>query len=100
MDAGLNEELLNSHEAAYESFTTRGWHPRSAVLPQRVMINRLEDIGVRTDEVEHVILTHMHADHTGSLRLFRHARISVQPEEYQHAFSGNTSAAWIESDYN
>jgi N-acyl homoserine lactone hydrolase len=41
----------------------------------------------------------MHADHTGNLRLFRHARISVQPLEYEYAFSGNISAAWIESDY-
>jgi N-acyl homoserine lactone hydrolase len=100
VDAGVNDELVNDPELCYQNFTARGWHPPPVVLPQHVMLAQLEEIGVRPQDVEHVIITHLHADHTGNLRHFRHARISIQPLEYEHGFSDSTSAAWIKSDYS
>lgn len=100
IDTGINSDLTNDPDLAYEYFTAHGWHPVPVVLPQHELLAQFEQIGVRPEEVNHVIMTHMHADHTGNLKLFRHARISIQRLEYEHAFSDNTSPAWFKTDYN
>ena len=81
-------------------FTARGWHPPPVVYPCHELLSQFEEIGVRPRDVEHVILTHMHADHTGNVRLFRHARISVQRQEHVFAFGDNLPTAWFATDYN
>src|SRR5882724_10638693 len=35
----------------------------------------LARVGVRPDDVQHLLLTHFHADHIGGLAEFRHARV-------------------------
>lgn len=100
VDTGVNSELINDPELCYQYFTSKGWHPAPVVLPQHEILAQFEQIGVRAQDVEHVILTHTHADHTGNLKLFRHAQISIQRLEYEHAFSGNTSPAWFRTDYD
>ncbi|MBN2564618.1 MAG: N-acyl homoserine lactonase family protein [Candidatus Eisenbacteria bacterium] len=40
-------------------------------------------IGIDARDVEHVILTHLHWDHIGGVRLFPRARFYVQREEYR-----------------
>jgi glyoxylase-like metal-dependent hydrolase (beta-lactamase superfamily II) len=43
----------------------------------------LSRIGVRAEEVRHVILTHLHWDHTSGVTLFPNAAFYVQREEYR-----------------
>ena len=45
-------------------------------------------IGVGLEDINQVILSHLHYDHAGCLRRFGHAQISVQRGEYEHAFGG------------
>jgi glyoxylase-like metal-dependent hydrolase (beta-lactamase superfamily II) len=40
-------------------------------------------IGFRPDDVDTVILTHMHADHAGNVAAFPNAKVYVQREEYE-----------------
>jgi N-acyl homoserine lactone hydrolase len=100
IDTGINSTLTNNPELAYENFTAKGWHPVPIVLPEHEMLTQLEKIGVRPQDISHVIMTHTHADHTGNLKHFRHAKISIQRLEYEHAFGDNTSTAWIKGDYD
>jgi N-acyl homoserine lactone hydrolase len=100
VDAGINSTLVNDPELAYQNFTAKGWFPVPVVYPEHELLTQLEQIGLRPHDIDHVILTHTHADHTGNLKHFRHARISIQRLEYEFAMSQPTSAAWIEADYN
>src|SRR6202158_5538149 len=43
----------------------------------------LGKIGFRPEEVDTVILTHMHADHAGNVAAFPKAKVYVQREEYE-----------------
>ena len=43
----------------------------------------LSRIGIRADEVGHVILTHLHWDHANGITLFPNATIHVQEEEFR-----------------
>lgn len=45
----------------------------------------LEAMGILPDEVDHVILTHLHYDHAGNTGAFNNARIHIQESEMQYA---------------
>jgi glyoxylase-like metal-dependent hydrolase (beta-lactamase superfamily II) len=49
----------------------------------------LENIGVKPEEVETVILTHLHWDHVSNCRLFTNATFFVQKTELQYAVAPN-----------
>ncbi len=100
VDTGINSTLINDPELCQQYFIGRGWSPAPVVYPEHELLTQLEEIGVRPTDIDHVILTHTHADHTGNLKHFHHARISIQRLEYEFAMSGPASPAWIESDYN
>lgn len=52
-------------------------------LPGYVRVDRaLGRLGVTAEEVEHVILTHLHFDHAGGINLFPAATFHVQHAEY------------------
>jgi glyoxylase-like metal-dependent hydrolase (beta-lactamase superfamily II) len=48
----------------------------------------LSRMGVKSDEVRHVFLTHMHWDHMGGVRLFPKATFYVQESEYSFWLKG------------
>ncbi|MCU0493943.1 MAG: N-acyl homoserine lactonase family protein [Chloroflexaceae bacterium] len=99
VDTGVNSAIINAPGLCEQYYTGRGWNP-PMVLPQHELLTQLEQIGVQPGDISQVVLTHMHMDHTGNLRYFRHARISVQRAEHAYAFSPNHSPAWFEVDYN
>jgi len=47
----------------------------------------LHSVGVSPEEVEVLVLTHLHFDHVGCARLFKKARIYVQRKEWETALS-------------
>ncbi len=100
VDTGVNSTLIHDPKLRREYFIAHGWDPAPVVLPEHEILAQFQSIGVRTEDVSQVILTHMHADHTGNLRLFLHTEVYVQRVEYEHAFSGDTSPAWFLSDYS
>ena len=57
-------------------------------------------IGVGFDEVNDVILSHLHIDHAGNLQRFRNARFWVQKDEHVHAFAPVTPPAYLKDDYD
>jgi N-acyl homoserine lactone hydrolase len=48
--------------------------------------NLLEDNGFSTDDIDHVILSHLHADHAGNIDAFPDSEIIVQKDELQYAW--------------
>ena len=62
-----------------------GFDAKDGAARGRVLTHAVEDglaaIGIRTDAVEDVIITHMHYDHAGNRSLFPKARYHVQDRE-------------------
>lgn len=100
IDTGINSTLIKDPELRLQYFTSKGWDPAPVVKPRHELLAQFEQIGVRPGEVSQVIMTHMHADHTGNLKHFRHARVSIQRLEYEYAFSDNPSSVWFKIDYD
>lgn len=74
------------------------------------LINRLEQLNVRPDDVKYVVASHLHLDHAGCLELFTKATIIVHDNELantmkQYAMTKDMGAyvwsdidAWIKND--
>jgi N-acyl homoserine lactone hydrolase len=98
IDAGANSELVNDPKLRQIYYTGRGWNP-PVILPQHELSYQLDAIGVAPAQITRIVLSHMHLDHTGNLKLFPGAEVYVQRREYDYAFSADHSPAWFEIDY-
>lgn len=49
------------------------------------VVPRLEQLGFRASEVNHILMTHLHWDHTGGMKDLAHATFHVQTSEWRHA---------------
>jgi len=59
-------------------------HPAAGGLANYLSPARaLERLGVRADQVEHLVLSHLHWDHASGLELFPRARVYVQEREFR-----------------
>jgi glyoxylase-like metal-dependent hydrolase (beta-lactamase superfamily II) len=58
--------------------------------------NRLKEVGLTLDDINMVILTHMHLDHVGWLSYLKKAEVVVQKEEYNFTMD---SPAWTPYRY-
>lgn len=55
--------------------------------PEAAVINQVQRLGYKPEDVQHIVLTHMHFDHCGGLPDFPWAKIHVYRKEYE-AFTG------------
>jgi N-acyl homoserine lactone hydrolase len=60
--------------------------------PARPYLDQLRDLGIEPDAVERVIMTHLHVDHTGAMRLLPNARFTCAREEWQAATARRATA--------
>lgn len=63
---------------------------RLAVPPEAALPRRLAELGVHPADIETVVLTHLHSDHTGNLSAFPGAGVLVGAQENQ-AYRGATA---------
>ena len=50
-----------------------------------LLVNRLDALGLRPDDVSIVVLSHLHYDHAGGADLFPQSELCVQKDEYAYA---------------
>lgn len=53
-----------------------------SLISRDILINNLNAIGVNLEDIDHLILTHMHMDHYGNMDLFKNAKIYLTKGEY------------------
>src|SRR5579871_2171728 len=99
LDAGLNPDNGRSSARMEAKFRRHGM-TAPVIRDAHLLDTQLQAIGVRFEDIEHVILSHMHYDHCGCLRQLRHARVSVQRREYEHAFSADPGGAYFRDEYD
>ena len=100
LDAGLDEANLRDPARLAERFLEPGWDPPPVVQPHHEMAGQLAAIGLRFEDVGTVILSHLHADHTGHLKRLRDARVLLHRRERDHVASGPPGPAFFPSDYD
>ena len=67
--------------------------------PGEAAINQLDRLGYKSEDVRHILLTHMHFDHCSGLADFPHAKVHVHRREHE-AFADKKVLHWDEYAYN
>lgn len=79
VDSGLGLADVADPFARLGSTFVRAMRPR--LEPGDTAAQRIEELGLRTDDVRDIVLTHMDLDHAGGLSDFPHARVHVAEAE-------------------
>ncbi|MFF9806684.1 MBL fold metallo-hydrolase [Streptomyces coeruleorubidus] len=58
-------------------------YAQPALSPEECALHQVVRLGYAPQDVRHIVLTHLHRDHTGGLPDFPHARVHVHPDEYR-----------------
>ncbi|MEZ4460959.1 MAG: MBL fold metallo-hydrolase [bacterium] len=53
--------------------------------PEWAIVPRIEQLGFRASEINHVLMTHLHFDHTGGMKSVAHARFHIDRDEWMSA---------------
>tara|TARA_B110000037_G_scaffold21730_2_gene24145 strand:+ start:1379 stop:2227 length:849 start_codon:yes stop_codon:yes gene_type:complete len=56
--------------------------------------NQIRNFGIEPDQVEHIIISHFHADHIGGLKDFKNAKFYCSKIAYQHMTKTNKFTAF------
>jgi glyoxylase-like metal-dependent hydrolase (beta-lactamase superfamily II) len=70
--------------------------PLARFTDQDLLVHRLDVLGLETDDVDLVVLSHLHYDHAGGAQLFPKSELVVQKDEYSYA---HYPAPFFESFY-
>ena len=60
--------------------------PLARFTDDDLLIHRLDAIGLVPDDIDAVVLSHLHYDHAGGAELFRRSELIAQRDEYAAAF--------------
>jgi N-acyl homoserine lactone hydrolase len=99
IDTGIDSAYIKDPVRREKYFGQQAPFPAPVVLPEHELLSQLQQIGVRPEEIKQVLISHLHADHTGNLKHFKHAKITLQARELEHALSSDTSQAYFKDDY-
>lgn len=100
LDAGLDSHHLVDPGQIEKYFSPGRWFPPPVVKPVHEMEAQLKSIGIGFEDISILILSHLHADHSGHIKRMPQARIVVQKREYDYAFSNAEKIAYFPEDYD
>jgi N-acyl homoserine lactone hydrolase len=59
--------------------------PLARFTDQDLLVHRLDAAGIEADNIDLVVLSHLHYDHAGGAEFFRNSELVVQKDEYSYA---------------
>jgi N-acyl homoserine lactone hydrolase len=98
-DTGLDSRPLQDIAASHAHFVNDRFPAPPLVLADHELLPQLAAVGVDPADVREIILSHAHGDHTGHLRDFPKARVTIQRMEYDAAFSADGRASRNFAEY-
>lgn len=98
-DTGIDEANLRDRALLDEKFLLAGWDPPPVVKPHHELERQLREIGIGYADISTVILSHLHADHTGHMKDMPHAKFIVARRERDYVLSGEAPYYFFASDY-
>jgi N-acyl homoserine lactone hydrolase len=99
-DAGLDEANLRDRAKCDDLYIKPGWDPTPVVKPHHEMGRQLAEIGIGFDDISMVVLSHLHADHTGHLKHMKQAKFVVARRELDYVRSGQAPYFFFPSDFD
>jgi N-acyl homoserine lactone hydrolase len=99
LDTGFDPAHIQDAASRENNFFKIGMYP-PWVLPEHKLDWQLNHIGLSFADISHVILSHLHFDHTGYLKYFPHAKVSIQRKEYEFGFGGKTTPGHFLKDFS
>jgi N-acyl homoserine lactone hydrolase len=99
-DTGIDERNLRDRALLETHFLLNNWDPPPVVKPHHELERQLREIGIGYSEIGTVVLSHLHADHTGHVKDMQHARLVVAKREREYVLSGETPSYFFASDYD
>ncbi|GAB3861733.1 MBL fold metallo-hydrolase [Dactylosporangium cerinum] len=88
VDTGMGSAFAREPSALFSRCNL--WFSRPRLDPAESAVNQLGELGYHPDDVGHVVLTHLDADHAGGLADFPLARVHVNERELQAASQPNS----------
>jgi len=67
--------------------------------PAETAIRQIKKLGFQPEDLNHIVLTHLHFDHAGGLPDFPRAKVHVHRREYEYFMSGKFRQ-WVDGGYN
>lgn len=98
-DTGFNRDIIHTPELEQKYFTSRGWVPTPVSDDIHDLGKQLADVGVSFDDIRYVIVSHLHADHSGSIKKCKNADVIIQNAEYDYAMD-DPAPPWFDCDYD
>jgi len=95
VDTGLGLRDYANPSPRMRAFLRINGVPRD---PDETAVRQVEKLGYSPRDVRHIILTHLHLDHSGGLPDFPWAKVHVLASEYQAALHPRGATAWIGYD--
>lgn len=86
-DTGLASAGLADPLAARARYVNPTFPAPPIVLPEHEVLAQLSALGVAPADIAEIVLSHAHGDHTGHLRAFENARVTIQRLEYEAAMA-------------
>lgn len=98
-DTGLAKELLEDPDKHW-GIVAKGY--KVLMTKEQYCTAQLAQIGITPDDINYVVMSHLHMDHTGGLREFPKAKILVQRREMEWAYTADwyQKAAYIRADFD
>jgi len=99
LDTGFDPANIQELSTMDRHFFSKGIYPPVVSAAHRLE-RQLAEIGIGFADVRHIVLSHLHFDHSGYLKYFPHAKVSIQRREYAFGVSGRTTLGYILSDFD
>lgn len=99
LDTGFDPVYVQDPALAQKYLHSAGIYP-PIVTPEHELPGQLKRLGLNVTDIRQVVLSHLHLDHAGYLKLFKHAPVHIQRLEYEHGFSSAKPISYFLEDYS
>jgi glyoxylase-like metal-dependent hydrolase (beta-lactamase superfamily II) len=97
-DTGCNPDVIDKPQDTWGRFANT-FVPK--MMREDHPVERLSELSLSPEDIDYVILSHLHFDHAGGLRFFENATIIVQKSEFRYAmYPDKWAGGYFQREFN